>query len=181
MNKLLLSVAVLLLLFGCASNESESDKNIDDKEDEVDEINDVDSKENTSLEKKIQELMVKNDFLIEDIMNYEIKNDYIFVIAQSTNKKIKEAIIKNNNGQLEWIKGMGRATFFSAQESPVITVKASTDSGMEGVTQMKVFGEPAKKVTYYKEFTDDYTQEVTFWVAVTEDPPTGRNDIEYIK
>ncbi|WP_430787163.1 hypothetical protein VBD025_15720 [Virgibacillus flavescens] len=101
--------------------------------------------------------------------------------CSGSNSSIKKTIIKNNNGQLEWIQGIGRASFFSAQESPVITVKVSTDSGMEGVTQMNVFGEPTKKVTYYKEFNDNYTQEVTFWVAVTEDPPSGRNDIEYIK
>ncbi|WP_430790113.1 hypothetical protein VBD025_05620 [Virgibacillus flavescens] len=145
MKKLLLSIAVLFLLFGCTTKELEGDKNTDDKENEVSKTNDVDSKGSASLEKQIQELMVQNDFLIEDIMDYEIKGEYIFVVALNSSKRIKEAIIKNNNGQLEWIKGMGRASFFSAQESPVITVKVSTDSNMEGVTQMNVFGEPAKK------------------------------------
>ncbi|MBP1947462.1 hypothetical protein [Virgibacillus litoralis] len=147
----------------------------------VKEIINIDSDVTKTFEEQIQEQMVRNGFLVEDIIDYEVKDNYIFVVGLSADRRLKEAILKNRNGQLEWIKGRGRATYFSAKGSPVMTLKTSTDSNMEGVKQVKVFGEPAKQITYYKEITGDYPLQIKFWIAVTEEPPTGKNDIKYIK
>lgn len=127
--------------------------------------NDETSKEmdNTPLEQQIEQVMKDNKLGFQTILDSDIKDNFIFVVVENANKHVNVAIIKNNNGKLEWVAGDDGATILQGKGSTFVSIFKSTDVDMENVKEVKVFGEPAKLVSIFIDGT--YLREIKYWIA----------------
>lgn len=100
--------------------------------------------ENLSLEKQIKELMNENNFSYDKIIDYDIKDDFIYAVVLETNGALKLALLKNNDDGVKWIAGDSGVTVLSDKGSPVVSIFNSDNNDMAGVKEVKVFGKPAK-------------------------------------
>lgn len=119
--------------------------------------------DNTPLEQQIEQVMKDNKFGFQTILDSDIKDNFIFAVVENTNKHVNVAIIKNNNGKLEWVAGDDGATILQGKGSTFVSIFKSTNVDMENVKEVKVFGEPAKLVSIFIDGT--YLREIKYWIA----------------
>ncbi|WP_433750543.1 hypothetical protein [Falsibacillus pallidus] len=181
MKKFMVIIFSSLLLFGCSNNNDKaSDDNTSNVKAVESRVNDSPEKpveEGTSLVSEMQEIMSKNGYVKqEEILDYELKGDYLFVLNYNTTKGTDVIILKNDSGKLEWIKAIdtGSATLISADENatkendngPFILVVQPEDSKVTGV---KTFGEYAKMIQVTRSINDSLTKDIKLWVYVTDE------------
>ncbi|TFB12614.1 hypothetical protein E3U55_17170 [Filobacillus milosensis] len=113
-----------------------------------------------------------------------MKDNHIIVTYEKAGEDfLYVAIIKQTNSGLKWIKNSDAITFpinrIAAEGTPIVTIVRPRDEDYKAV---KVFGKPAKSVTYYKDVSDKVTLEFKYWIAYTDkNPDSTAGDIELIK
>lgn len=153
MKKFLLGIALALILVGCTNEKTEEEQ----------------TKPSLSIEERIQEVMNQHDYPPHTIVNYEIKNDFIYVFTD-TNSSLNVTVLEYSTESIEWIMDYTSIEKMSILDSeyedmPVLTVVKTEDVNITGV---KVLGEPAKGLQYSKEVTEDYTIDTKYWIHFTE-------------
>ncbi|TXC92836.1 hypothetical protein FS935_01155 [Metabacillus litoralis] len=179
MKSLFVSFFILIILIGCSNSDVKPT-----------------SSENLSLEQQITSIMADNKLEEKEIIDYDIKGNFIYVIFKnnhinSNNHNPDLVILKNKNKILEWVAGPDDVTLslldqevngmiFGRNDGPSVTlllsVKQPQNSNVKGV---KVLGEMVKAVTYIEEYTEDFSMQYMYWIAYTEENPTAE-DIEII-
>ncbi|QTN01016.1 hypothetical protein ERJ70_18010 [Sediminibacillus dalangtanensis] len=179
MKKYLFTFSILLVLFGCSNNPPEESANHSENQ----------SPNNQSeLEEDIQTMMEDHDYLAENIIDYEIKDDFVYVFSYIRQTGLSVAVLKTNAGSLEWIMEEKSIETVSLGDpdvnSPVLTVVQSDNPNVKNV---KVEGNNAKLIKQTVELADDYNKEVAFWIhfsEMNEDFKDLKNlpseDVEYI-
>ncbi len=160
-------MTIVLFLVGCSNVH-------DDKENVNDDL---------SFEESLQEVMIQNDFNYDAIIDYDVKGNFIYIMAKSNGGygQLAMAILKKDEQELQWIMGeevSPPVTSLADKGSPVVTVIKPRDYN---VKQVKVFGEPVKSITYYDDVMENYSEKIQYWIAYTDEPPGGKEDIEYMK
>ncbi|WP_117160964.1 hypothetical protein [Paraliobacillus sp. X-1268] len=153
MKKLLLYMGLVLILVGCT--------NVENEEEQTQPV--------LSLEEQIEEVMNQHDYPPQTIVNYEIKNDFIYVFTD-TNSSLNVAVLEYLTDSIEWImdyKSIEKMSILDPEyeNMPVLTVVKTEDANIASV---KVLGEPAKGIQYSKEVTDDYAIYTKYWIHFTE-------------
>ncbi|GEN52381.1 hypothetical protein [Halobacillus faecis] len=169
MKKIFMTVAVFLFIIGCSN-----DENIDATPEQEDE---------KPLEEQIIEVLEENDFFPpEDIVDYEIKDDYIYVFMHSQLNGLSLALLKHNSESLEWLMGekdIGDTASFGYrgedEASPIVTIAFAEDPAIKDV---KIEGEYAKRIQLTQELTDDYSVEVKYWIHFSEMSEVSEEDLE---
>ena len=166
MRKYWCLVCILVLLVGCANVEKEIVK---------------ESRE-VSLENEVIEIMKENDAEFDAIIDYDLKDNSIIVVYDGLGTNgLSVAIIQQTTNGLEWVKTHDATT-------PITTI---TDEGNlfvtivrprdEDFTEVKVFDQHAKLVTYYNNSFEGVTIEEKYWIAYTNNNPDAIDDIELIR
>ncbi|KGX86937.1 hypothetical protein [Pontibacillus litoralis] len=170
MKKMGVLFFVTFLLFGCSNEVKVKEENVTER---------------PPLEEQITNIMTENTLPNKEIIDYDIKGDFIYVIFKNnydgTSHYPDLIILKENNGKLQWHAGpndrtksisieIGHALLFARDEGPTVTIIMPDDS--PNVKGVKVLGETSKAVTYLEEFTDDISKQYTYWIAYTEEVPT---------
>lgn len=179
MKALISTFIIMIILIGCSKNDVEPTDT-----------------ENLSLEEEILMTMAENKLEEKEIIDYDIKGNFIYVIfknnhTNSNNHNPDLVILKNHDRKLEWVAGPDDVTLslldqevngmiFGRNDGPSVTLllsdKQPQNSNVKGV---KVLGEMAKAVTYIEEYTEDFSMQYMYWIAYTEEDPTAE-DIEII-
>lgn len=181
MQKLLLSVTVLLFLFSC-SNEKSNDHT--KNESVVSEGVDENASETLSFEEQIQKVIKANSYNPEDIVDYDLKQDYIYVFLYNPTNGLSPAILKNEKDKLVWIKSWDaiQTSSLSAGDAPIVTIVQPEDADVKDV---KIFGKSARMTKFTIEITEDFSKEVKYWVYYSKQPDEVLDniteDIEYMK
>ncbi|WP_226666216.1 hypothetical protein [Metabacillus litoralis] len=177
MKTLFSAIIMMIMLIGCSKYDVEPTKRL-------------------SLEEQISRVMVENKLEDKEIIDYDIKDHFIYVIFKnnhinSNNHNPDLVILKSNNKRLEWVAGPDDITMsmtaqevggmiFGRKDGPSVTLilsdKQPQESNVKGV---KVLGERAKAVTYVEEYTEDFSMQYMYWIAYTDEEPTVE-DIEII-
>ncbi|EOR22861.1 hypothetical protein [Niallia sp. RD1] len=175
MKKIFTLFVTIFVLVGCSNEGKKSD------------TQPVTSEKSVSLEEQITNVMSENKLKNKKIIDYDIKENYIYAIFQNSQGSANYpdlVILKNENGKLKWVAGPGDRTnsvdksmIFGREDGPSVTIQLSLDN--INVKEVKVLGESAKKVTYVEHVTDDILKEYTYWIAYTNEEPT-HEDIEII-
>ncbi|WP_117170092.1 hypothetical protein [Paraliobacillus sediminis] len=153
MKNFLLGIGLALILVGCTNEGSEEEQ----------------TNPSLSLEEQIQEVMNQHDYPPHTIVNYEIKNDFIYVFTD-TSGSLNVAVLQYSTDSIEWLMDYTSIEKLSIgdpeyENLPVLTVVKTEDANITGV---KVLGEPAKGLQYSKEVTEDYTIDTKYWIHFTE-------------
>ncbi|MFX3675024.1 MAG: hypothetical protein ACE3JQ_11335 [Paenisporosarcina sp.] len=167
MKKFYVPFMLSFILFGCSTKTEEPTNT-----------------EGLSLENQITNVMSENDISNKEIIDYDIKDNFIYVIFENGDNSHPDlAILKNHNGKLKWEAGpddrtqsIDDAMVFGRDEGSTVTLFL-TDQ--ENIKSIKVLGESAKAVTYIEEITDDFYMKHMYWIAYTNEEPT-HEDIEII-
>ncbi|MBM6617282.1 hypothetical protein [Bacillus suaedaesalsae] len=169
MKKFYVPFMLIFILFGCSTKTTEPSNT-----------------EGLSLENQITNVMSENNLSNKEIIDYDIKDNFIYVIfenRQGDNSYPDLAILKNNNGKLVWEAGpddrtqsISDAMVFGRDEGSTVTLLLPNQ---ENIKSIKVLGEYAKAVTYVEEVTDDFYMKHMYWIAYTNEEPT-HEDIEII-
>ncbi|NDI36877.1 hypothetical protein [Chengkuizengella sediminis] len=181
MKKICIVFMLTFILFGCSN-----------------EVQETNVTESISLEEQITKVMSENGLNNEEIIDYDIKDNFIYVIFKnkheySDNHNPDLVILKNSNGKLEWIAGPDDRTLsigfgevsaliFGRDQGSSVTIllpNAISPEEDTNVKVVKVLGEPAKAVTYIREFADYFSKQYMYWIAYTEEEPTPE-DFEII-
>jgi len=160
MKKLCLFIAMSILLVGCSNNENTIDA--------------------VPLEEQIKSELEKNKLSAKKVIYYEIKDDLIYtVVLQQDGLQI--AVLKNNNGDVEWLGGGNGVNMISVGGSDYFTLIRPNNQvpEIEEVKEVRVFGEPAKLEYYFDKVTDDFNREIKYWISIDEKEPAP-SDIEFI-
>ncbi|WP_117160958.1 hypothetical protein [Paraliobacillus sp. X-1268] len=153
MKKVLLCIGLALIFAGCTNVENEEEQ----------------TQPALSLEGQIEEVMNQHDYPPQTIVNYEIKNDFIYVFTD-TNNSLNVAVLEYSTDSIEWIMDTTSIETISIfnpdyENMPVLTVVETKDAN---IVQVKVMEEPAKGLQYSKEVTDDYAIDTKYWIHFTE-------------
>ncbi|PIC97813.1 hypothetical protein [Sporosarcina sp. P29] len=173
MRNLVLTIAVVLLLFGCSSKE----KNLGNSE------------ITPSVQEEIQTTMEQEGFFNpEDIFHYENKGEYIFVLSHTLQKGIQVTTFKNSSEGLKMMDTTetSEATLVSPtkNDGPYLMAIQPEDPDVKDV---KAFGKQTKLIKINKEYTEDFKDEIKCWIFIDNEigkSPEEYNeieDIEYIK
>ncbi|KAB7672035.1 hypothetical protein [Bacillus sp. B1-b2] len=177
MKRIFVLVFIILGLVGCSNENIKSDS---DK---------AESGDNLSLEEQIIHVMSENQLKDEEIIDYDIKGDFVYVIFKNNHDNGNThnpdlVILKNNGGNLKWIAGpenrtasVDSAMIFGRDDGPSVTINIPSD--YTNIKDIKVLGESAKAVTYIQRITDDFSREYKYWIAYTDEEPT-HSDMEII-
>ncbi|WP_198134437.1 hypothetical protein [Pontibacillus litoralis] len=158
-GKILLIISFFVLLVGCNNEEKDN------------------GQENATLQSQIESLMEENKFKYQEIIDLDIVGDFIYGVSLNNNGGLDLFIVNYASGTLKWVAGPGDVTILSDKESRYAYIIQPDDPN---VTQVNVFGKPAKAVTYFDEKSEDYTREIKYWKAYTEKEPSP-SVVEYIK
>ncbi len=177
MKTRLIGFMLILLLFGC-SNEEEGKK-----------------AESRSLEEQIIEIMAANKLKNKEIIDFDLKNNFIYVIFKNKHEYGNShnpdlVIVKNDNGVLEWVAGPNDRTMsvsdfeadmliFGRQGGPSVSIILPAEDENQKIKEVKVLGESAKSVAYVEYFGEDFSKQYCYWIAYTEEEPT-HEDFEFI-
>ncbi|SEQ88726.1 hypothetical protein SAMN05216232_3575 [Virgibacillus subterraneus] len=174
MKKLLLSLSVVFVLFGCTTDENNDNEGSENA-----------TQENQSLEEQIKNIVKENSYNPKDIVDYDLKGNYIYVYSYSTRNGLTSMLIKNNSNGLEWVTSwvsIQTSSLGHKGTAPIVTIIQPEDTDVKDV---RVFGKPAKLTQTTIEFTEDFSQEVKFWVYYSDNKEEVLDgfdeDIEYIK
>ncbi|MCU9613097.1 hypothetical protein OEV98_05975 [Caldibacillus lycopersici] len=147
------------------------------------------SAENLSLEEQIRKVMSENNLRDKEIIDYDIKDDFVYVIFKNSQGNASThypdlVILKNNNGTLEWEAGpndrttsVDTAMIFGRENGPSVTLILEPSNAT--IKEIKILGDSAKAVSYVEQITDDFSKVYTYWIAYTNQQPAA-DDIEYI-
>ncbi|MYL56785.1 hypothetical protein GLW20_04645 [Virgibacillus halodenitrificans] len=133
--------------------------------------------QSVTLQQQIGNLMQENNYVYDEIIDLDIIDNFIYSVSLNQNGGLDLAIMKYEDSKLNWVVGGVSATILNKKDSRYMYIIQPDDSG---VTQVNVFGKPAKAVTYYDVKTEDFTREIKYWIAYTEEEPTP-SDVEYVK
>ncbi|MBO8155039.1 MAG: hypothetical protein H0Z32_01145 [Bacillaceae bacterium] len=174
MKRYFITFALLVLLFGC-SNKAEEPK----------------ATESLSLEQQITRIMSENRLSSEEIIDYDIKDDFIYAIFKNRHEygnghNPDLVILKIDDGSLAWVAGPddrtmsisfkeGYAMIFGREEGPSVTIFLPD----EKIKEIKVMGESAKAITYTDYLTDNFSKPFMYWIAFTDKEPSA-DDFEFI-
>ncbi|MRH41455.1 hypothetical protein GH741_02060 [Aquibacillus halophilus] len=173
MIKLLMTTTVFLFLFGC-SNEETVVENLSEAK---------------PLEEKIADVMEEQDYLLDNIVDYEINDDFIYVFSYTTQSGLSAAILKFNSNSIDWVMGEKSIQTISIgdpeESTPILTVVQTDEPNVKGV---RVNNEHAKLIQLTQDLTEDYSTEVKYWIhfsKMTEDFENLENipseNIEFIR
>ncbi|ASN07423.1 hypothetical protein [Virgibacillus necropolis] len=187
MKKLYIVFILIFVLFGC-SNEAKDPTAEASMEQTV-------TEESLSLEEQISKVMSENKLRDKEIIDYDLKDDFIYVIFKnkhgSNSHNPDLVILKNNNGKLEWIAGPKdrttsmslehiEALVFGRDDGPSVTIiMPEEDASDTKIKEVKVLGESTKAVTYVKHIMEGFSKQYMYWIAYTEEAPT-HEDFEVI-
>lgn len=119
--------------------------------------------------KKLLMFMKEHDYLSENIVDYEIKDDFIYVFTSTTQSGFSVAILKKTTDSIEWIMDEKSIQMISLgdpdENTPVLTVVQTDDPEVTGV---KVLDEHAKLIQLTQDITEDYSTEVKYWIHFFE-------------
>lgn len=183
LKKLFVAFSLMFILFGC-SNEAEKP------------TLEPTITENLSLEEQITNVISENKLSNKDIIDYDIKGNFIYVIFKNRHEYGNShnpdlVILKNSNEKLKWVAGPhdrtmsvgdleGDALIFGRDDGPSVTIILPNEDARDTkIKEVKVLGESAKAVTYVEHIMDDFSKQYMYWIAYTEEEPT-HEDFEYI-
>ena len=174
MKKIFFSLLMLFVLVGC-----------------LDEGKEYDGKKSTdtgSLEEQIINVMAENKLKNQEIIDYDLKDDFIYVIFKNKHESGNThnpdlVILENKEGKLKWVAGpedrMGSSDTSMIFEREDISVTITLPFRDKTIKEVKVLGESAKAVTYIEHFTANFSREYKYWITYTKEKPTYE-DIEVI-
>ncbi|WP_430786782.1 hypothetical protein VBD025_14715 [Virgibacillus flavescens] len=180
MKKLWFAIAIIFILFGCSNEASEPT---------------VKGK-TLSLEEQITSIMSENHLPKQEIIDYDINGNFIYVIFKNKHERRNShnpdlVILKNNDGGLEWIAGPDDKTtgmglehagvmVFGRDKGPSISIiMPEEDARDTKIKEIKVLGESAKAVTYVEHIMEGFSKQYMYWIAYTDEMPDSE-DIEVI-
>lgn len=177
MKKICIVFMLAFILFGCSNKDNETTVT-----------------ESLSLEEQITKVMSENKLSNKDIIDYDIKDNFIYVIFKNKHEygghNPDLVILKNSDKKLEWVAGPkdrtlsisaeANAMVFGRVEGPSVTILLPDGEAKDTkIKEIKVLGESAKAVTYVENITDDFTWQYMYWIVYTEKEPT-LDDFEFI-
>ncbi|WHX28050.1 hypothetical protein QNH47_09435 [Virgibacillus halodenitrificans] len=165
MMKIMTSLWLFTLLVACSF----------DREDKA--IKETSDQQSVTLQQQIENVMQENNYVYDEIIDLDIIDDFIYTVSLNHNGGLDLAIMKYEDSKLKWVVGDVSATILNKKDSRYMYMIQPDDSD---VTQVNVFGKPAKAVTYYDVKTEDFTRKIKYWIAYTEKEPTP-SDVEYLK
>lgn len=183
MKKSLLTLIVVLLLFGCSNKETKVTDN------QTNPTTEKSEKVSTTMGEKINTIMKKKGYSnSKDIIDYEIKGKYIFVLTLNSNYGIDLVILEDVSNELKWVSTTktGEATLISPTKSdgPYFMAIQPVD---QDVKDVKAFGKQTKLIQITKNISGDFKKVIKCWIYIADDigkSPKDYNDnedIEYIK
>ncbi|TFB14142.1 hypothetical protein E3U55_14610 [Filobacillus milosensis] len=122
-----------------------------------------DNDKKLTLQEEIREVMTKNDADINQIIEYTIEGNYMFVIYEDINLGLNIVLLEYTKDGFKWIDGMGAqgpSFAYGGQGYPILKYVNPYEND---VKQVKIFGKSAKKVTYYYKSIDGISIDKSFW------------------
>ena len=190
MKNSLLVIMAFFILFGC-TNLSGNPKSVENGFGGKNATTAVSEKNTRSLEGNIKSILShkglpeSNDI---DIVDYEIKNNYMFVVTYHKLKGFSVTILKNDHNELKWNSTTNSiddpVLIGPTNAGPYLFIIPSNEKDVKDVT---VLGQPAKMIKITKSYSKDYKQEVRCWIYVTDSigkpikDYSPDKDIKYIK
>ncbi|WP_047982065.1 hypothetical protein [Ornithinibacillus contaminans] len=133
-----------------------------------------------TFEQRINETLKENDAKFDTIIDYDIKDDYIFVVYQEIGTNaLFVSVLEENEDELKWIgtqTAQQDITFFGEEGTPIITIIRTEQPAKE----VKVLNEQAKMVRYNHQPIEGVTLDITYWVAYSSEVPDSEDAIEVI-
>ncbi|MFS0673199.1 hypothetical protein AB1K81_08345 [Ornithinibacillus sp. 179-J 7C1 HS] len=138
-----------------------------------------------TLEQRVINLLEENDINYKDIIEYDLKDNYIFVIYQlnEIGNALGVASIENTTDGLELrhnADGSSPVTLIVGEEdAPIVTLYQPRETS--NIKEVNVFGKTARKVLYHDNLMEGVTIEKTYWIAYSYIIPDFFEDIEIIE
>jgi|GEM_PF-3611057 len=153
LKKILLIISSVIFLVGCSNGEGANEKN----------------QSFVNLEDQIQKVMNEHNYPSDTILNYEIKNNFIYVFTK-TNSSLNVVVLEYSTDLIKLVMEYTSINQMSIldpeyEDMPVLTVVKTGDTNIAGV---KILGEPAKAFQSFEEVSDDYRIETKYWIHFTE-------------
>ncbi len=160
MKKLLLFFVISIMLVGCSNNKQTTDA--------------------SPLEEQIKNALEENNMSPNTVVYYDIKDDFIYTVVLEQDG-LQIAVLKNNNGNIEWLGGGNGTNVISEGGSDYFTLITPNNQvpEIEEVNEVRVFGKPAKLQYYFERVTDDLNREVKYWISISKKEP-AHSDFEFI-
>lgn len=187
LKKVLIILAVFFVLIGC-SNIKTNTKSAGDHMN----VTAAKSSKNLSLEEKINTIIDEKDkegfTHSKDIVDYEIRGNYIFVVTYEKLRSFFVTILENDSYELKWVTttdvGDDPVLVGAKKDGPFMFIVPAADKDAKDVT---VLGHEAKLINVTKNYSESYKQEAKCWIYVTD--TIGKSikdynpdkDIKYIK
>lgn len=189
MKKLFLAPIIVLLLFGCSNKEKDMENTSKITAEQKKQTIKKSEKNSPTIERKINTIMKQKGYPnSEDIIDYEIKGKYIFVLTSNIYNGIVLTIIEDDLNELKWVStsDTGEATLISPTKSdgPYFMAIQPDD---QDVKDVKAFGKQTKLIQITKNISGDFKKVIKCWIFIADDigkSPKDYNeneDIEYIK
>jgi len=188
LKKPLFVLAVVFVLLGCSHKENNTASASKSSGHGVHLTVERLDKDSLSLEDKIHGLMRQKGYPnSEDIIDYEIKGNYIFVLTYNIRKGFDITVLEDRPNDLKWVNT------YDTDEETLIGVKKDGPFMMairpedQDVKDVEAFGQPTKLIKVTKNYNGDYKEEIKCWIYVSGNigkPPQDYNpekDIKYIK